>query len=94
MKLRRGLPLPMPQDPDCGHVAAVLQAYLDGELPPSDAEAVAGHLAHCERCSIEAATVRRVIEAIQRQRPDLDPEALERLGGVVDELTAGGPPST
>jgi anti-sigma factor RsiW len=92
MRIRRGLPTPLPAEPDCGHVAAVLQAYLDGELAPSDTEAVAGHLEHCERCSIEVATVARVIDAIQRQRPDLDRASLDRLAGFVDGLTGGGPP--
>lgn len=92
MRWRRGVPAPLPVDPDCEHVGAVLQAYLDGELGPADAEAVAGHLRFCERCGIEATTVRQVIDAIQRQRPDLGTGPLDRLSGYVDELTRGGPP--
>ncbi|MEX0835634.1 MAG: zf-HC2 domain-containing protein [Nitriliruptor sp.] len=95
MRLRRRLPLPLPPDPECHVVGEVLQAYLDGELGPEDAELVAEHLEHCERCGIEAATVERVVDAIKRQRPDLDPEAIGRLTGFVDRLTrddaAGGP---
>jgi anti-sigma factor RsiW len=91
MRLRRALPTPLPPGPDCGQVAAVLQAYLDGELAPSDTEAITGHLEHCERCNIEAATVRRVIDAIQRQRPDLGQASLDRLAGSVDGLTRHGP---
>jgi anti-sigma factor ChrR (cupin superfamily) len=91
MRLRRHrLPLPLPPDPECHVVGAVLQAYLDGELGPQDAELVAAHLEHCERCEIEAATVTQVVDAIKRQRPDLDPEAIERLAGFVDSLTRGG----
>jgi anti-sigma factor RsiW len=93
MRFRRGLPTPLPPDPDCGHVAAVLQAYLDGELAPSDTDAVAGHLEHCERCNIEAATIQRVIDAIQRQRPDLERGSLDRLAGFVDRLTHHAPSS-
>jgi hypothetical protein len=91
--LRRGrrLPTPLPPEPDCGQVAAVLQAYLDGELGPSDAEAVAHHLAHHERCAIDAEVVRRVIGAIRRQRPDLDADRIERLTGYVDQLTSEDP---
>lgn len=91
MKFRRRLPLPLPPDPDCHVVGAVLQAYLDGELGPQDAELVAAHLEHCERCQIESATVERVVEAIRQQRPDLDPEPIERLAGFVDRLTRDGP---
>ena len=84
MRLRRSAPLP--STPDCGHVAAVLQSYLDGELGPEDAEVVSAHLEHCDRCGIEATTVQRVVDAIQRQRPDLDPEPLQRLEGFIDQL--------
>lgn len=93
MKRRRSR-LPLSPDPDCHQVGSVLQAYLDGELGPQDAEVVAEHLEHCERCGIEAATVGRVIEVIRRQRPDLEPGALERLAGFVDQLVDDGPPPT
>jgi anti-sigma factor ChrR (cupin superfamily) len=94
---RRTLPLPLPPVPECHVVGAVLQAYLDGELGPEDAEIVAAHLEHCERCGIEATTVERVVDAIKRQRPDLDPEPIDRLTSFVDRLTRSGPgdgPST
>jgi anti-sigma factor RsiW len=91
---RERLPLTVPSDPECHQVGSVLQAYLDGELGPQDAELVAEHLEHCQRCGIEATTVTNVIDAIKRQRPDLDPEPLERLTRFVDELSADGPPST
>lgn len=90
MRSRRRL-APLPVDPDCTEVAAVLQSYLDGELDDADTDAVAGHLAHCERCGIEAATVQRVIDAIRHQRPQVDVDALGRLAGFVDELTDQGP---
>ena len=92
MTFLRRRPLPLPKEPECHEVGAVLQAYLDGELGPDDAELVAEHLRFCERCEIEAATVTRVVDAIKRQRPDLDPEPIERLAGFVDRLTRDGPP--
>ncbi len=91
MRFRRRLPRPLPPDPECHEVGAVMQAYLDGELGPQDAELVAAHLEHCERCQIESATVERVVEAIKQQRPDLDLEPIERLAGFVDRLTREGP---
>lgn len=93
MRIRRRPPLPLPPEPDCHEVGAVLQGYLDGELGPEDAELVTEHLRHCDRCSIEATTVERVIDAIRQQRPDLDPGPVERLTGYVERLTRGGPPS-
>lgn len=92
MRPWRRLPLPLPPDPDCHVVGAVLQAYLDGELGPADAELVAAHLEFCDRCQIEAATVTEVVGLIQRQRPDLDTSVVERLTGFVDRLTDDSPP--
>lgn len=92
MRFSRRAVTPLPPDPDCDQVGAVLQAYVDGELGPEDAERVAHHLEHCERCGIEAATVGRVIRTIRRQRPDLETDALDRLGRFVDDLTDGESP--
>lgn len=86
MIFRRRLPLPLPAQPECHVVGAVLQAFLDGELGADDAEIVAAHLEHCERCGIERATTQRVITAIRRQRPDLDAALVERLTGFVDRI--------
>jgi anti-sigma factor RsiW len=91
MIFRRSTPTPLPPKPECHEVGAVLQSYLDGELGPQDAELVAEHLEHCERCEIEATTVTRVVHAIRRQRPDLESDALTRLHRFVDELTDHGP---
>ncbi|MCC5946830.1 MAG: zf-HC2 domain-containing protein [Nitriliruptoraceae bacterium] len=86
MRWSRRRPAPLPDTPSCEQVGAVLQGYLDGELGPRDAELVAEHLQHCDRCSIEAETVGRVVEAIKRQRPDLAPDVRARLTGMLDEL--------
>lgn len=77
---------PLPAEPSCEQVGAVLQAYLDGELAPADTGLVVEHLEHCERCRIEADTMHRVIAAIQQQRPEVAPEVLDRLTAVVDDL--------
>lgn len=92
MRWRRGQPTPLPTDPECHQVAEVLQAYLDGELGPEDAEAVAAHLEFCRFCGIEASKVSAVVAAIRRQRPDLDLELRERMTGFIDGLLSEGPP--
>ncbi len=94
MKRWRRRASPLPPEPSCEQVAAVLQAYLDGELGPQDTERVAEHLEHCRRCQIEAETFERVISAIRRQRPAVGPEVSERLTALVDELAppADAPP--
>ena len=91
-RLGRRPPLHVSADPDCHEVAQVLQSYLDGELAAQHAGRVAEHLEHCHRCDIEATTVRRVIDAIQRQRPGLDDATLGRLTGVIDQLVAPDEP--
>lgn len=94
MRRSRRSPTPLPPVPSCDQVARVLHAYLDGELGPQDAELVAEHLRHCDHCPVEAETVRRVVRAIRRQRPDLDLGAIERLERYVDTLAdVGGDPS-
>jgi anti-sigma factor RsiW len=83
--LRRS-PTPLPEEPSCEQVGAVLQAFVDGELGPQDTELVAAHLEHCERCRIEARTLQRVVDTIRAQRAELDPELHARLTAMVDEL--------
>jgi anti-sigma factor RsiW len=82
----RRLPTPLPEDPSCEQVGAVLQAFVDGELGPPDTDLVADHLEHCERCRIEATTVQRVIDTIRAQRVELSPQLQARLTAMVDEL--------
>jgi anti-sigma factor RsiW len=84
-------PTPVPEDPSCEQVGAVLQAFVDGELGPHDSDLVAEHLEHCERCRIEATTVQRVIDTIRAQRVEVAPEVQDRLTAMVDELA---PPTT
>ncbi len=94
---RRRLPLPLTPDPEGHVVGAVLRACPDGELGPQDTEVVAAHREHCERCGIEATTVERVVDAVKRRRPDLDPEPIDGLTSFVDRLSRCGPsdgPST
>jgi len=86
MRWRREPATPLPDEPSCEQVGAVLQAFVDGELGPHDTDRVADHLEHCERCRIEATTVQRVIDTIRAQRVELAPELQARLTAMVDEL--------
>lgn len=71
----------------CRQVRRILQAFLDGEVEPRRAEMVAAHLESCSRCHVEADLLARVIEAIQRIRPDLDLAAYTRLVATVEDVT-------
>ena len=46
---------------DCATVAPLLDAYLDGELPPAEHETVEAHLATCARCRAEADAIRSIV---------------------------------
>lgn len=76
---------------DCWQVRRTLQSFLDGEVTPEEAERVAAHLQDCSRCDVEAEVLTRVIEAVQRLRPDLDVAVYTRLVAAVDDLTQHGP---
>lgn len=72
--------------PDCRRVAALMQAYLDGELPPSETATVAAHLDDCLRCGIDAEIYRRVKAAVQGLRTPADPGAVRRLRSYAQDL--------
>jgi anti-sigma factor RsiW len=64
----------------CDTIGALLEPYLDGDLPPEEADRVRSHLACCPACATELA----LAEAIQRELrslPQLDcpPEVLTRV---------------
>jgi len=69
----------------CLQVRRTLQSFLDGQVEPRRAEMVAAHLESCSRCDVEAELLQRVIEEIQRLRPDLDLAAYTRLAEVLTE---------
>lgn len=79
--------LPRRREPDCHRVRRVLQSFLDGELGAAEGDVVADHLAHCERCGIEARVFLDVKDELNELRPDLDLETLARLHQFADELT-------
>lgn len=67
----------------CLRVARVLQSYLDGEVDPPTATAVAEHLELCRRCGLEASTytaIKIAIAAGDRVRQErVDATTLARL---------------
>lgn len=69
----------------CHEVAAVLQAYLDGETDDVTAARVRRHLADCRRCGMEEATYVALKESLAR-RAALDEDALERLRAFGEQL--------
>lgn len=71
----------------CRQVRRVLQSYLDGELHPVDAIAVADHLDACRSCGTDAGDYRLLQRVLARLRSEVDPRQLARLEILVDRLT-------
>jgi predicted anti-sigma-YlaC factor YlaD len=72
--------------PDCREVAAVLQSYLDGELPASEVDRVAEHLEHCERCGIERDVYDRVKRSLGALATRPDRDAVARLRSFAEAI--------
>lgn len=75
----------------CPQVRRLLQSFIDGEVGPDRAELIAAHLESCSRCRIEAETLRGVITALRRLRPDLARATYTRLVSAVEDLTDPAP---
>src|SRR5882672_3753274 len=73
----------------CEEALDLLEPYLDGDLPPVEADRVRRHLEGCSSCAAEhalAAKIQRELRALPQ--PECPPEVLERVrragrGGVV-----------
>lgn len=76
----------------CLRVARVLQTYLDGEVDPPTATAVAEHLETCRRCGLEASTYAAIKTAIAAgdtsEHVEVDPAVLVRLDTFARALVA------
>lgn len=72
----------------CLRVARVLQTYLDGEVDPPTATAVAEHLETCRRCGLEASTYAAIKTAIAAGDVEVDPAVLVRLDTFARALVA------
>lgn len=72
----------------------MLQAYLDRELHPVEAIAIADHLDRCSSCWLDAADYRLLARALARLRTELDRWHLARLELAVEELIERGAAGT
>ena len=66
----------------CRHVMDHLWEYLDGELPPDQAQAIAAHLAECGRCYPQYRFQFAFLELLVRNRERVPPPSQ----AVVDRL--------
>ncbi len=64
----------------CEEALDLLEPYLDGDLPPHEADRVRRHLEACPACAAElalAARIQRELRALPQ--PDCPPEVIERV---------------
>ncbi|MBA3252157.1 MAG: zf-HC2 domain-containing protein [Geodermatophilaceae bacterium] len=68
-----------------------LGAYVLGQLPPAEAEAVRAHLATCDECRAELAELQPVASALasMRRRPATGGPTPAALGSRIDSAIAG-----
>ncbi len=77
----------------CRWSARRIQRYLDADpvapLTPGEVATLEEHLAECERCSAVVAQHRGLRRALVRlaDRPDVDPDAIERVRTFLDTIT-------
>ena len=67
-------------DLPCEEALDLLEPYLDGDLPPEEADRVRRHLEACSSCAAElalAARIQRELRALPQ--PDCPPEVIERV---------------
>jgi anti-sigma factor RsiW len=74
----------------CRDAVALMAAYLDGALAPSDRDRLEGHVADCPHCSEYLAQLRATIDALGRVEVDeLSDEAVDDLVALYRRWQAG-----
>lgn len=64
----------------CDEALDLLEPFLDGELPPEEADRLRSHLQGCRACAGELALAERVQEELRAlPQPDCPPEVIERV---------------
>jgi anti-sigma factor (TIGR02949 family) len=64
----------------CDDALDGIEPFLDGELPPEEAERLRSHLAGCRACAGELALAERIQRELRAlPQPDCPPEVIERV---------------
>jgi len=64
----------------CAEALDLLDPYLDGDLPPGEADRVRRHLDACPACAAELSLAARIQGELRAlPRPDCPPEVIERV---------------
>jgi len=72
------------EKPDCRQSTETLSAFVDGELPPAQAQAVRAHAAGCPRCTISIGELRAMLTAARAlERPEPPPTLWPAVEGAM-----------
>jgi len=64
----------------CAEALDLLEPYLDGDLPPGQADGVRRHLEACPACAAELSLAARIQSELRAlPQPDCPPEVIERV---------------
>ena len=70
----------------CAHLRDKILAYVDGELPEDEFQAIAEHLKHCERCEVERRAIERIKQMVSGCPHEVAPDRLrERVLGIIGD---------
>lgn len=73
----------------CSEANELIQSYLDHHTDPQTGERVAEHLGDCPPCESELVVYQRIIDALQRCRPDVPEDTRARLERFCTEMCTG-----
>ena len=78
------------EDLTCREVVELVTAYLEGDLPPTEAARVEAHVAECDGCETVVAEMRDTIRLTGMLTEDeLTPDQRETLLGAFRDWTTG-----
>lgn len=73
----------------CAEANELIQTYLDRTTDPVTGEKVAEHLGDCPPCESEFVVYQRILDSLQRCRPDLPEDTKERIERFCSDLCTG-----
>jgi len=75
---------------NCDEFVELVTAYLDGALPPGDAQRFVDHLAECDGCDRYLEQIRTTVTALGHlPQQSLAPDARDRLLAAFRDWPAG-----
>jgi hypothetical protein len=74
------------QIPGCTQSTETLSAFVDGDLPPGETQALRAHAADCARCTVSIGELRAMMTAARAlERPEPPPTLWAAVEGALDQ---------